>query len=352
MSFGVLVFTLAESVCPSLVPLIIVRLFLGYFVGLATVVCPLYVSEMSPEKYRGTLGSTFQVSITFGILLSYIIGYFLRPEVVLSPYLGWRLMFGLGAIPSLIMVYLSLFSMEDSPNLTEYNKKVDSVINENIDLMRDENEFAYTFSYDKKASGWKGLFQKPFNALFVGIMMAVTLQGTGINGIIFYLPKLLQDAGLKELASLLTIMVGVWNFISTFFTLLFVDKVGRKPLLMTGIMIMILSLVSVGISFYAFEGKIRGWIAFSAILVFHSGFEIGPGVLFWIIIAEIFPDRVKSQANGFINLINNIINLMVSLLFPIIFEFAQGAIFFFFAAVAVVSWIFLFFKYHELKNNL
>jgi SP family arabinose:H+ symporter-like MFS transporter len=266
-------------------------------------------------------------------------------------------MFGIGGVFGLFMLYVSLFAMEESPVWLEqkYNAVSASAIENPLETSGgSQTSFSSPFQSTTASDvqGWSGLFSKPtLLALSIGIVLAFDLQGTGINGIVFYLPELLSTAGLGNLSQILTIVVGVFNFLSTFFALFLVDRAGRKPLLLIGTCIMAISLLLVGIAFYALKGKARGWFAFVAILLFHLGFEVGPGSLFWIIITEIFPTGVRSEANGFINLVNNMINLLVSLLFPVAFHAAQGGVFFFFAVMAAIAFAYIFFAYKETKYD-
>jgi len=262
--------------------------------------------------------------------------------------LSWRVMFGMGAIAPLFLLYVALFVMQESPVWLE--QRATSGYRPSLDA---STTFSNPFSEKQDAHGWRGLFSAAsLLPLSIGIALAFDLQATGINGIVFYLPKLLTEAGLGDLAPILTIVVGIFNFLSTFFALFLVDRAGRKPLLLIGTAILGVSLLLVGIAFYALQGKAKGWFAFAAILIFHLGFEVGPGSLFWIIIAEIFPLGVRSEANGFINLVNNLLNLLVCLLFPIVFAAAKGAVFFFFAVMAVIAFVYIFFAYRETKNEL
>jgi SP family arabinose:H+ symporter-like MFS transporter len=403
MSSGVVLFSLIQATAPNMAVLLIARTILGFFVGLISVVCPMYVSEASPVESRGFLGSFFQVSITLGIVFAYVAGYVIRPEWV-YPIISWRTMFGLGAVFAVFMLYLALFAMEESPLWLEQQKIAEdrrpllsssssdrahphhhqhqhqypsptspsisshpgddddddglrgspqSQYSSSASLLAEHpTRFSGPFVIDSGVQGWSGLFSKPtLLALSIGIVLAFDLQGTGINGIVFYLPKLLESAGLGKLAPILTIVVGIFNFLSTFFALFLVDRAGRKPLLLIGTAIMGVSLLLVGIAFFAMQGAVRGWFAFVAILIFHLGFEVGPGSLFWIIIAEIFPTGVRSEANGFINLVSNLLNLLVSLLFPIIFNVAKGGIFFFFSAMTIVAFAYIFFAYKETKDE-
>lgn len=367
MSLGTLIFCTLEGVAMNLAMLIIIRVFLGFFLGLISVVCPLYVSECAPSDKRGFLGSFFQVSITFGIVVAYVVGFLLQPSPSRNLVLAWRVMFGMGAIPALLLLYVALFAMKESQvwldKAQSANQRSDPFSNSESTLFSSSTASASdpllraspppTMSNpfaESEVSGWKGLFSRAtVPALVIGILLALDLQATGINGILFYLPKVLESRGTPHLASILTIVVGVVNFASTFFALFLVDRAGRKPLLLIGTSIMAVSLALVGVSFYVKGGGV--WFTFSATALFHVGFEIGPGSLFWIIISEIFPAGVRSEANGFINLIQNILNLFVCLLFPQMLHALQGGIFFGFAGIAAIILVIMFFLYKETKDD-
>lgn len=349
MSVVSLVFSLAEAASPNKPVLLITRVFLGYALGLITVVCPLYVGEAAPKENRGFLNAFFQVSITLGIVFAYLAGYVFQPSWTGSALLSWRLMFCLGGFFSIVLLYVSLFSMEESPLWLQQQQ--DAKLRPLAQAVDPTLSFSNPFS-QSEVTGWRGLFSKAsLLPLSIGIVLAFDLQATGINGIVFYLPSLLQQAGLGDMAQVLTIAVGVFNFASTIFALVLVDRAGRKPLLLLGTAIMGISLLLIGFAFFFMHGLVRGWFAFGAILIFHLGFEVGPGSLFWIIISEIFPTGVRSEANGFINLINNALNLLVCLVFPAAFASAGGYVFFFFAVMAALAWAYAFFAYHESKDN-
>ena len=374
MSLGTLLFCLLEGVSVSIAMLLVMRVFLGFFLGLISVVCPLYVSECAPSEKRGFLGSFFQVSITFGIVIAYIVGFLLQPSPTRNIVLAWRIMFGLGAIPSLFLLYVALFAMKESQvwldnknasaqlkGDTAHFEASDSALYAsassaapNEPLLRSAQSGAplttsNPFS-DSEVQGWSGLFSRStLLALIIGLLLAFDLQATGINGIMFYLPKVLERGATPHLASILTIVIGIVNFLSTFFALFLVDRSGRKPLILIGTFIMCLSLALVGVSFYVKGAGV--WFTFSATALFHVGFEIGPGSLFWIIISEIFPAGVRSEANGFINLVQNALNLLVCLLFPTLMNVLKGGVFFGFAGIAGIILVLLFFLYKETKDE-
>lgn len=385
MSLGSLFFCILEGVAMNLPMLIVTRVFLGFFIGLISVVCPLYVSETAPSEKRGFLGSFFQVSITFGIVIAYIMGFLLQPSPNTNVVLAWRTMFGLGAIPSLFLLFVALFFMQESPVWLEqraskglrhgdllahggFESASDSAIYSSSSinasahasdpLLRGASasassqsmSFSNPFAAQATVQGWRGLFSRPtLLPLVIGILLALDLQATGINGILFFLPKVLSTRGSPQLAPILTIVVGVVNFLSTFFALFLVDRSGRKPLLLIGTSIMGLSLALVGVSFYVKAGSV--WFTFVSVSLFHVGFEIGPGCLFWIIISEIFPAGVRSEANSFINLVQNLLTLFVCLLFPQMLHVLKGGVFFGFAAIAVFIVVALSFLYKETKDE-
>lgn len=325
--------SLTMAVSPNIPFLIIFRSILGFGIGIFTVICPMYVSEMAPEHRRGALSSLFQVAITFGIFIAYITGYFLQYPRYDMKMLSWRTMLGISAIPGLILLYVSLFKMPESTFWKERRRRSSSI-----------QDFE---SIKVQKRGWKSLFYDEKRALVIGIMLAVSLQLTGINGIIFYMPTLFDKAGLKSLSGILTIVVGFWNFVATFISLFFVDRFGRKPLLISGLVMMAVSLFMLAIVFLVASGTVLGWTSFAAIMLFHLGFEVSPGTLFWVIINETFSSSVREKATSLMNALNWAFCLFVSFIFPILLENATKATFFIFFGINIVCLVFLWIFYKE-----
>lgn len=333
--------SLISAASPNIPFLIVVRTLHGLIIGLYSVVCPMYVSEMSPDDKRGALNSLFQVAITFGILISYLIGYFLQYPRTDNKYFSWRIMLGISSIPGVFLLYVSLFRMKESKF---WKLKQQSL------LTYDENDSIN--SNEEEQDSWKVLFGKNERRnLFIGIVLACSLQLTGINGIIFYMPKLFEKADLKDLSGILTIVVGAWNFISTFISLLLVDKFGRRPLLLSGLTVMAISLLMIAIVFLTATGKVLGWTAFAAIMLFHLGFEISPGTLFWVIVNELFSKNVKTKANSLMNTLNWGFNLTVSFVFPILLGKITKATFFIFFGINALCLIYLWIFFKETKRK-
>lgn len=340
-TFISVILSLVIAASPNIPFFIVFRTLHGLIIGFYSVVCPMYVSEMSPDDKRGALNSLFQVAITFGILVSYLIGYFLQYPRTDNKYFSWRIMLGLVSIPGVFLLYVSLFRMKESKFWKLQRQSV---------AVYDENDNINSIEEDKNS--WKVLFNKRESKnLIVGVVLAVSLQLTGINGIIFYMPKLFEKADLGSLSGILTIVVGAWNFITTFISLFLVDKFGRRPLLLSGLALMALSLLMIAIVFLTATGKVLGWTAFAAIMLFHLGFEMSPGTLFWVIINELFSSNVKTKANSLMNTLNWGFNLCVSFLFPILLEKITKATFFIFFGINTLCLIYLWIFFKETKGK-
>eukprot|EP01120_Amphizonella_sp_Union-15-10_P001312 TRINITY_DN1137_c0_g1_i5.p1 TRINITY_DN1137_c0_g1~~TRINITY_DN1137_c0_g1_i5.p1 ORF type:complete len:382 (-),score=61.72 TRINITY_DN1137_c0_g1_i5:43-1188(-) len=327
--------------CFTLYWLIICRAILGLSVGLSGVICPLYVGEMAPESIKGTLGTLFQLSITIGILVAYVVGYFL---IQINQFQwSWRLQYAIGFIPGFALAILAFVFVDESDKWISQKKKDSHV----TDPMLKDNQ--------ESSSGWRLLFSSyNFLVLIIGVELALALQFTGINAVMYYAPKILIGAGFGKSADpmmpyLLTIFVGAWNFISTVVSVFLSDRFPRKRLMLAGMAIIFIGDLILGIA-YIFISKAEndsssGWayVSLVSLALFIAGFEIGPGALFWVFLSEIYTPDIKDQANGFVNLLQWTFNLILSIVFPIIVSKPSAAPypFFFFAVVALFSVVFL-----------
>jgi MFS family permease len=257
LSLIAIVFPIVMAVMPNLIALIILRGVFGLSVGFVSVVAPLYVSETcEPSMYfktvlgltdpaylnttadfhscqgrRGLLGCVFQAGICLGILIAYIVGSLLQ-----QPNMGWRITLGLAGVPGFLLMLFAIFIMRESEVWLERRRAAGTATLLPTTALLGSSD---------QPSGWSGLFSSFYaKSMITATALAVTLQLTGINAIVFYVPKLLQSAGFSaDLAKNLPIAVGAVNLLSTFPSMVLADRLGRKPLLLTGLALMILSLV-------------------------------------------------------------------------------------------------------------
>jgi sugar porter (SP) family MFS transporter len=327
------------------------RLFGGLAVGAASVLSPMYVAEVAPPKSRGTLVAVYQLTIVLGILCSYTINYWLHDVAN-----NWRWMFATGTVPS-ILFFIGLFFIPESPRwLYKAGRKEESlrVLSRiggealaKVEIM----EIAESLSGNSATVSRGELFKPQLRkVMLVGFFLAILVQISGINTIIDYAPKILLAAGVEIKNALLqTSLLGLINFIFTFVAILFIDKVGRRLLYLIGSMGMAITLVLLAISFYL---KMEGIITLICIMLFLAFFSSCIGPVFWTLVSEIFPNRVRGKALAFASFTQWIFNFLVVLLFPHFLASLGGALTFLFLAVmSFIQWLFTYLYVPETKGK-
>jgi len=204
-----------------------------------------------------------------------------------------------------------------------------------------------------QGSGWSGLFKlSRIKQTSMGIVLAATLQLTGINAVMYFGPNIIKKAGFDN-PVLLNIIVGGWNFLTTFIAALLVDRLGRRPLVIGGTFIMSVALVGVGLSFaLAKTPFVTGIGVGICLLIFIAGFEAGVGCLFWVLVNEIFDERVRDAGSSMANVLQWGFNLVVSSLFQLFFnEVGQSITFYIFGGIGVVCSIYMAIALPETKKG-
>jgi len=292
--------------------LIIYRLIGGLGVGVASMLSPLYISEVSPPKIRGRMVALYQFSITIGILLAYFANaYLLKQSNILTFESGsilenvmisevWRAMFGSEAIPALLF-FLAMFFVPESPrwfaSKDKNSKALDVLATINGKEKAEIELESIKVSIEKEESGsWAVLFHKGIRvALLAGIALAILSQFTGINAIIYYGPRIMEDAGLKLSDALGgQVIIGFVNVAATVYAIWKIDQFGRKKLMIGGITGMFISLLFVGILFLL--EKTSGILIMIFILTFITSFAIGYGPVIWVLLSEIYPTKIRGRA--------------------------------------------------------
>ena len=344
---------LGTALAPTVNWLIFGRIVVGIAIGAASFVAPMYISEISPIAIRGQLVSFNQFAVTIGIVVSYLAGY------ALSSTGSWRWMFALAAIPAAVLG-IGLLRMPDSPRWLfnqgrdQDGRRVLQRIRGRADVAKEERMIKE--SIDKQGGNWRellGPLVRP--ALIVGIGLAVFQQVTGINTVIYYAPTIFQFAGFKSASAaiLATVGVGIVNVIMTAVALLLLDKVGRRPLLLTGMAGMVVSLSVLG---FAFQSEhllnILGWVAVLSLMTYVGSFAISLGPVFWLLIAEIYPLKIRGLAMSAATVVNWGANLIVALTFlTMIRVCGRAGTFWIYAAVGVGAWLFAYFLVPETKGR-
>lgn len=327
------------------------RLFGGLAVGAASVLSPMYVAEVAPARYRGTLVAIYQLTIVIGILCSYTINYWLQDVDN-----NWRWMFATGVVPS-ILFFIGLFFIPESPRWLYKAGKIEESLRV---LTRIGGESLARIEIQEIAESLKGkmtmvsigeLF-KPASrkVMLVGFCLAVLVQISGINTIVDYAPKILLAAGVEIKNALLqTSLLGLINFLFTFVAISLIEKTGRRRLYLIGSMGMAITLSLLAISFYF---HMEGIFTLICIMLFLAFFSSCIGPVFWTLVSEIFPNRIRGKAVAFASFTQWIFNFLVVLLFPHFLASLGGALtFLFLAFMSLMQWLFTYFYVPETKGK-
>ena len=280
------------------------RLFGGLAVGAASVLSPMYVAEVAPANRRGMLVAVYQLAIVLGILCSYTINYWLHDVDG-----NWRWMFATGIFPS-VLFFTGLFFIPESPRwlykagLKEESLKVLTRIGGESLAKGEISEIADSLKGSSASVSIGELFKSSSRkVMLVGFFLAIFVQISGINTIVDYAPKILLAAGVEIKNALLqTSLIGIINFLFTFVAILFIDKVGRRLLYLIGSMGMVVTLVMLSLSFYL---KMDGIFTLTCIMLFIAFFSSCIGPVFWTLVSEIFPNRIRGTAVAFASFVSS-----------------------------------------------
>ncbi|HEX3711481.1 MAG TPA: sugar porter family MFS transporter [Trebonia sp.] len=344
---------LLAAFTPTFPVLLVARIIIGLAVGAASTTVPLYIGEVVPPKVRGGLVSLNQLAITSGILVSYLVDY------GLSDSGNWRLMFGLAAIPAVALFVGMLFQKESPAWLIRQGREDEArqvlhrVRNPDDDI---DGEIREVQELSKRQAGYRDLISPRVRPLVtVGVMLAIFQQITGINTVIYYAPTLLQGAGLGNNAALLANVVnGAVNVGMTIVAIWLLDKVGRRPLLLSGTAGMAVGMVIVGCAFIG-GSTLHGGLAILAIaglLIYTGSFAIGLGPVFWLLIAEIYPLRIRGAAMSVAGMANWAANFVVTVSFLTLLNAISGVgVFFLFGFLTLVALAYFWKKVPETKGR-
>jgi SP family galactose:H+ symporter-like MFS transporter len=344
---------LASAFAPTIATLLLARAIVGIAIGFASVVSPLYVSEVSPAAFRGGLVSLYQFAITVGILAAFIIDY------ALAAGGDWRLMLGVAIVPSVALIVGMLF-MPESPR---YLFKIGDHAQARMELTRiqgdadtSSEEATILDSLKVKDVRFKAFTMPDFRfALFIGVGLAVLQQVTGINTVIYYGPQIFTMAGFGSAGSaiLATAVVGVVNVLMTLIAIFFSDRLGRKPLLYLGCAGMCVALFTLAAAFKFGVGPSLGPIALISMMLYVGCFAFGLGPIVWVLISEIYPLQARGLGMSIATLSNWVANFLVSQFFlTMIQKFGRPGTFSIYAVLCIVTIVFIARYVPETKREL
>ena len=295
-----------EAFAPNVAVLVAGRLAVGFGVGVAAVAAPLYAAELAPAAQRGRFVSCYQLAITMGIFLSYLI------DAALAEAGAWRIMLGVSAVPALLLLVAMIPAVESPRWLVRAGRRDEARaaivrarpwVDPDVRLKSIESSLAA----ETTNASWREVFAPAWRRpLAVGLGLAVFQQITGINAIIYYSDRIFEAAGYSTplaQAQATTWAIGAVNVLATLIAIAFIDRLGRRPLLLAGLTGMGASLAVVGAAFFAMGTAAAGTgpsaagiVTLVALVVFTVSFAFSLGPVVWTVINEIFPGRVRGRA--------------------------------------------------------
>lgn len=402
---------------------VVARMIGGFGVGLALLIAPMYIAEISPPRMRGSMVSLNQFTIVFGISVAYFSNYFLLKTGVNN----WRWMLGVETIPA-VLYFIFLFFVPESPRWMAMKGKTEKALDTLIKANGEEegrsefsniNESLAADTRKEKVSLME-LFS-PAMRLVMTLALAIAFfqQATGINAILYYAPMIFEQTGLGRDASFAqAIIVGLTNFTFTFIAIWLIDKLGRKPLLLAGLSGMAIFLFLLAFGFkaatYTLDDKgfanaqklvqdnprqkiaviqleriknktftndiafkkalrtivgkeqaavleniliansiaINGWFILIAIIGFVASFAMAIGPIIWVLLSELFPNRLRGRAISFAGFVNSVVAFIVVLIFPWqINTLGNFGTFFIFGVLAIIALAFVYIKLPETKGK-
>jgi len=351
-----IVATLGCALAPTVAVLVLSRVVLGLAVGAASVVVPLYISEMAPAEARGALVTFNQLMIVTGQLGAYVV------NALLAEAGAWRWMLGLATIPAVLLGVGMLF-LPDTPRWFAGRQRFDearAVLHRGRSGEEAERELAQILELREqeaaeRAGSWRDLREPWVLRLFtIGIGLAVIQQITGVNTIIYFAPKLLTQTGLGDVASIVaTISIGVISVLASAAGLVLMDRAGRRPLLLGGQLGVTSCLVLLGFAFLLPAGA--HWVSYLtlAIMVLYMAFQQSSvSTVTWLMITELFPRKIRGFAMGLAVLVLWLTNFLVALVFPpMVAALGGSATFWVFAALGVAALTFSWRMVPETKGR-
>jgi sugar porter (SP) family MFS transporter len=326
----------------------IFRFIGGLGVGASTIAAPAYISEIAPAKDRGKLVGLYQFNIVFGILIAFLSNYLLNNVGENA----WRWMIGIEAFPAAIYTVFAL-TIPKSPRwlLTKFRNSEAIAVLQKINPDQDPEKLMLDIKVEMQNTvPNENIFLKKYRfPLILAFLIAFFNQLSGINALLYYAPRIFEEAGLGESTALLSsIGIGITNMLFTLLGIILIDRLGRKQLMYICSFgyIISLSLVSAAF-FFSWEGSIVPILLF----MFIAAHAIGQGTVIWVFISEIFPNHLRGSGQSFGSSVHWVLAAVVPSLVPILFStIGAGMVFLFFAIMMVLQLLFVIFMMPETKG--
>lgn len=339
------------AVCGSFASLVIYRIIGGVGIGIVSIVSPIYISEISPAKIRGTLVSLYQLAVTAGFLLAYMANWLIDagidPEAAggslwtrMFNSEAWRGMLGSETLPALLFLFV-IFFIPESPKWLLIKGRIPKAKSVLSRILSSDEEIRKEIEVTRASMGedkgrWSDLL-KPgiLTAVLAGCAIAILGQFMGVNAVLYYGPKIFSEAGFDN-PMFSTVLVGAVNFATTILAVFIIDRVGRKQLIYWGVSGMIICLLAIGLYFCAGSALGLGngfMLSFFLAYVFCCAISIS--AIVFVLLSEMYPNAIRGRAMSLAGLMLWVGTYLIGQLTPVLLEWSQAGTFFIFAMMCV-----------------
>ena len=338
------------AVCGSFDALVAFRIIGGVGIGIVSIVSPIYISEVSPAKIRGTLVSLYQLAVTAGFLLAYLANWAIDagidPSAAADAGLwsrmfnaeAWRGMLGSETLPALLFLFI-IFFIPESPKWLIIKGKPNEATAVLSRILGSEDEIGAEVEATRSSSGedngkWSDLL-KPgiLVAVLAGCAIAILGQFMGVNAVLYYGPKIFSEAGFDN-PMFSTVLVGLVNFATTVLAVFIIDKVGRKQLIYWGVSGMIICLIAIG-TYFATGGALGNGFMLAFFLAYVFCCAISISAIVFVLLSEMYPNSIRGRAMSLAGFMLWVGTYLVGQLTPVLLEWSQAGTFFIFAVMCV-----------------
>ena len=338
------------AVCGSFDALVAFRIIGGVGIGIVSIVSPIYISEVSPAKIRGTLVSLYQLAVTAGFLLAYLANWAIDagidPSAAADAGLwsrmfnaeAWRGMLGSETLPALLFLFI-IFFIPESPKWLIIKGKPSEATAVLSRILGSEDEIGAEVEATRSSSGedngkWSDLL-KPgvLVAVLAGCAIAILGQFMGVNAVLYYGPKIFSEAGFDN-PMFSTVLVGLVNFATTVLAVFIIDKVGRKQLIYWGVSGMIICLMAIG-TYFATGGALGNGFMLAFFLAYVFCCAISISAIVFVLLSEMYPNSIRGRAMSLAGFMLWVGTYLVGQLTPVLLEWSQAGTFFIFAVMCV-----------------
>ena len=330
------------------------RILGGIGVGLASAICPMYIAEVTPAGRRGKMVSWNQFAIIFGQLVVYFVNFLIIRSHISDPALadwtaqvGWRLMFVSEAVPAALFALLIL-TVPESPRYLVLSSREDEALRvlANINGEARAREILSQIK-ETVVEKTEPLFAYGFLVIFIGCMLSVFQQIIGINAVLYFAPRIFESLGVTD-NMLFTVIMGIINISFTLVAVFTVEKLGRKPLLISGSIGMAIGAFAVALSNIA---ALPAWVPVAGIMLYSASFMFSWGPICWVYISELFPNTIRSQATAVAVAFQWVFNFIVSSTFVPLYNHSHFVAYALYGIICVAAAIFVWRLVPETKGK-